>query len=133
MKVSIKHAFSADVEGNDVIFHFEKQAGYAAKNPHNLEFLLDLTIGPSDSTSADIFDVIITTEHKPSKISEGSKWIHIEKYDWDTLRATILGIIDSCEGRNWYECVMKLKKYFNWEYEGIYDDRSLKKMFDILH
>ncbi|MRS92483.1 hypothetical protein GJV04_20960 [Enterobacteriaceae bacterium RIT714] len=82
---------------------------------------LTLTIGTTDSSGGDNFDLFICTPEwlcKHQLVPELMRHtLLVRKYDLDEITKTITDYIDQCEGNAWMEIAQKLSRVFAWEYE----------------
>lgn len=117
MKLSIKRATSSDLPEENYYLDFNSEYGYESDDELDIIFQLTLEIGPSQSGDSDQFQCMVVTPINVDKVPEWSKFLCFEKYNWRKLRERITGIINECERDSWNQCVVELKKYFNWEFE----------------
>ncbi|QOF67659.1 hypothetical protein IFE17_11155 [Actinobacillus sp. GY-402] len=79
---------------------------------------LCLSIGLPNETEADYFyvDVFNTNYVKENKFVMGSKSFVID--DFDDIENEIKIFVNSICGEDWEEILVKLRRYFDWEYEN---------------
>jgi hypothetical protein len=88
-------------------------------------FLLQLQIGTRGDVATDTFDVMIAT---PSGLLERASvdeycavarrgTIVFREFTWPNLHKTIQKVLRECEAENWAQSVLRLQRFFFWEYE----------------
>lgn len=87
-------------------------------------FLVELEIGEAGVDGADVFYVVVTTpEALRVKATEGDPVLRdratlvVSDFDWPRIRATLERIVETCAAKDWRESVLRLQRYFKWEYE----------------
>src|SRR5262245_56714835 len=88
---------------------------------------LELSIGLPGQNAADVFQVCVATPAglkaplgrrlKP-RGSAKSPPIVLQEYSWSALQEAIRHRLEACAGRDWLEIQEKLRRQFDWEYEG---------------
>ncbi|MGV6989418.1 Imm8 family immunity protein [Testudinibacter sp. P80/BLE/0925] len=82
---------------------------------------LCLSIGEKGKDGADFFDVDVfnTGWVKEKKmVFGGGSFIFDDFDDFDDIEKSIKNFIDSIYGESWSDVLIKLRKYFSWEYEN---------------
>ncbi|WP_375773343.1 immunity 8 family protein [Archangium gephyra] len=85
-------------------------------------FLLEMEIGVAGEAGMDVFQVVVSTPEglraRSSKpvVRERATLI-LADYSWDLLRRTCVEIVARCAAASWEESVLRLQRYFMWEYE----------------
>jgi Immunity protein 8 len=54
-----------------------------------------------------------------------SKYIVIDKYEWDSVKNKIEEIINGQFGINWDDLAGKINKFFAWEFDGYGERRPM--------
>jgi ribosome biogenesis protein Tsr3 len=112
IKLKIQDFYSPDVE----VHSCEPEA------PEAVRFLLELEIGEAGNERKDLFQVVVAT---PEGLRAGAKdsviadraTIVVSEYSWIQLRRAVEQIVERCEAPTWKEAVLRLQRYFRWEYE----------------
>jgi hypothetical protein len=82
-----------------------------------------LEVGFSDKDdSTNLFYITVATPEALRKRRNGpilakNRTILISEYDYDSIRETILDILNKCSKDSWDESCIALQRYFQWEYE----------------
>lgn len=94
-------------------------------------FLVELGIGEAGVEGTDVFYVVVTTpEALRTKATEGENVLRdratlvVSDFDWPRIRRTLETIVESCAAKDWRESVLRLQRYFKWEYEDYQRDDS---------
>ena len=98
--------------------------GWSPQDTESFVFLLEMEVGRSGSTGTDLFTVLVAS---PNGIKSMSKefilrrrgCILVDCYSWEKIRKEIDRIVEHCSSETWEECIVKLQKYFIWEYEDM--------------
>jgi hypothetical protein len=87
-------------------------------------FPLELEIGERGVNGADLFEVIIATpeglRRLPTSINgvlSDRAAIVFDKFDWAGMRKVLSEILGACSAETWSESLLRLQRYFRWEYE----------------
>ena len=85
-------------------------------------FLLELEIGVVRDPRGDIFQVLIATpdglrQNATREVITDRSTIIFAEFSLSILRKEIDTILKRCSGKSWEESVIKLQRYFRWEYE----------------
>lgn len=96
-----------------------------AWEPTSLEevfFLLEFEIGLDGDERRDLFEVVVATPEGLRAIAGKNviadrATLVISEYSWARVRQAVEEIIKRCQAPSWREAVMKLQRYFRWEYE----------------
>ncbi|KSV75937.1 hypothetical protein N185_15945 [Sinorhizobium sp. GW3] len=126
MKLLIGSGTSGDVSGPDGIFDFDSKTGFEAVDPYNVTFEFSVEIGGEGRGGYDWFSVVVSTNTGVSKAEK--KVIFLEYYTYSIFRDRIIEIVRECEAVNWYECLVNLRRYFHWEYDGMYGEDELRRL-----
>jgi hypothetical protein len=93
-------------------------------DPSAFAELVQLDVGPKQAKGADSFSLRVATpaglealETKDGIVATRPLLV-MRRYDYDDLWRWL----ETCEAGTWPECVEKLQRYFNWEFEG-YQER----------
>ena len=121
---------SADLPGPFWEIDLLKEQGYEAPDPARVKFQLSLEIGPAGSAAADAFECIVITEELRNTLRGNTKTILIDTYSYGKFKENILSIIANCEADTWYGCIINLRRYFSWEYEGMYSEAEIRRLND---
>jgi len=119
MQLEVKDFYSPDIED---IWLWEPGEN------EQVCFLLELSIGDAFSDASDIFQVVVAT---PEGLKKRSGFVLadratmvIREFDWDRLMQFINTVLSNCAEESWSKAVVKLQKYFEWEY----DDFSIEEV-----
>lgn len=118
---------SADLPGPFWEIDLLEEQGYEAPDPARVKFQLSLEIGPAGSGAADAFECIVITEGLKNALKENTKMILMDTYSYSKFREKILSIIAA---DTWYGCILNLRRYFSWEYEGMYSEAEIRRLND---
>lgn len=83
---------------------------------------LCLSIGEKGKEGADYFyvDIFNTNWIKEKKIVLGNNSIILDDFDdFDDIENSIAELINTIYGNSWDEVLIKLRQYFDWEYEKL--------------
>lgn len=87
-------------------------------------FLLEIEIGETDDERADLFTIqIATPEGLRTKLSPSGgvladrAMLVLSEYSWHGVQRTIQQLVQACAAPTWNESVLRLQRYFRWEYE----------------
>ena len=87
-------------------------------------FLLEFSVGVRGDPASDVFYVIVATPEGLRSRSVGGELvisargtIVVSDYSWSATRSAVEAIIRDCASPTWVESVMKLQRFFHWEYE----------------
>jgi len=84
-----------------------------------------LEIGEMDVKGADNFSVMIATpealaHHGKSRgelVVEDRGLLVVLEFDWNVIRRRLEQIVESCAAPTWSQSVIRLQRFFRWEYE----------------
>lgn len=86
--------------------------------------LVQLEIGAVGEAGADTFDVIVATPEGLAGARDDAlgavaqrATIVVRQFSWDLVRRILNDIIRRCEADSWSTSVLRLQRYFKWEYE----------------
>lgn len=93
-------------------------------------FLLELEIGEEGKEGADLFQVVIATPEGLRRrgaarngVIEKRATLVISELSWKTVHRAVADIVAACTAPTWNESVLKLQRYFRWEYEDYQRER----------
>jgi hypothetical protein len=93
--------------------------------PSSLEdvhFPVEMEIGETGVEGADLFGVMVATPEglrryaKNDVISERGLLV-LSEFSWEIVRKSLDRILEECADESWNESVLRLQRYFHWEYE----------------
>jgi hypothetical protein len=102
-----------------------------AWRPESLEdvyFPLELEIGLAEKESASLFQIMVATPEglrrnaKETIISERGMLV-LSEFSWKIVHDALDRIIASSAGDSWQETVLRLQRYFFWEYEDYVESK----------
>ncbi|THK34519.1 hypothetical protein EHS39_30060 [Ensifer sp. MPMI2T] len=117
---------SADIHGPDWLFDFDKEVGFEATDPFNVTFQFSVEIGVAGRGSFDWFSCVVST-NKGVFVTE-TNVLFFHKYSFLALKHELNRILQSCEAGTWYDCTVNLRRHFRWEFDGMYDEETLRKL-----
>jgi hypothetical protein len=84
--------------------------------------LLEVEIGVAGEDGADIFQLMIATpeglrRHAGGEVIAERALVVVSDFSWAQVRKTLGAIVDRCAANDWSESVLRLQRYFSWEYE----------------
>lgn len=87
--------------------------------------LLQLEVGVVGQLGADTFNVVVATPEGLSSLAQDDELgalahratIVVREFTWKKVRTVLEGILRQCVAPTWSESVLKLQRYFQWEYE----------------
>lgn len=100
---------------------------WAPESPDSVKFLLELEIGEAGDESKDLFQVVVAT---PEGLRAGAgdgviadrATIVVSEYSWIQVQRAVEQIVERCEAPTWEEAVLRLQRFFRWEYEDYVAD-----------
>ena len=110
--LEVKHMVSPDVEIDDSEVEAED----------SVCFLLELEIGEVGDPRRDVFQVMVATpeglrRYATAEIITNRSTIVFANFSWSGLRHEIRRTVNACSAASWPESMMKLQRFFRWEYE----------------
>jgi hypothetical protein len=114
--IDIIEYYSPDVEINDP----EVEANPA------VVFLLELGLVPRGHETLDLFSIVVATpeglrahatRYPSQDILISGRGLVMSNFSWTLLRREIDNIVNKCRADSWDDIVLKLQRYFQWEYE----------------
>ncbi|OAP38403.1 hypothetical protein AU381_22800 [Sinorhizobium glycinis] len=117
---------SGDIPGSDWVFDFDKQKGFEATDPFNVIFEFSIEIGVAGSASFDWFSCVVSTND--SVFVTQTKVLFFHRYSFLALKEELNRILQNSEASTWYECTVNLRRYFHWEFDGMYNEETLRKL-----
>ncbi len=112
----------------------DAEPGQWEPNGNRVFILLQLEIGAVGKIGGDIFDVLVAT---PEGLAEGvpadghgaisrRAMIVLRQFAWEKVESVIAEILHDCEAGTWEESVLRLQRYFTWEFEDyVMEDKSV--------
>jgi hypothetical protein len=94
-------------------------------SPNSLEdayFPVEVEIGEVGVEGADLFGLMVATPEglrryaKKEVISERGLLV-LSEFSWEIVHKALDRILRECAGDTWNESVLRLQRYFRWEYE----------------
>jgi hypothetical protein len=119
-RLEIKSLMSSDVD-------------IATWQPESLEevwFAIEMEIGLTGDDKADLFQTVVATpeglrKHARDELISKRGTLVLSSYSPQILRKVLEEILSECSAENWNESVLKLQRYFFWEYEDyVQEDHS---------
>jgi hypothetical protein len=107
-------------------FPFDSDVGYEADDPENVVFVLSFDVRREGEEAGSSFDVTVCTPNHFSGRGPGEKVLLLKFYTYAGLRQEFINRIGSCDAGSAYEAMKKLRRQFQWEYEGMFSEPSLK-------
>jgi hypothetical protein len=96
--------------------------------------LLEVEIGEQGDDRADLFQVVVGTPEglrnlQPSscKVLTDRATLILSEFTWPDLHKALREIVIRCTSNNWNESVLRLQRYFRWEYEDYARDGDLSR------
>jgi hypothetical protein len=93
-------------------------------DPLNIAEVVTIDIGPKNKKASDSFTLRVATPTGLARL-EGKDGIVATRpllvmcrYDFDALWRWLEKTVSQCDAPTWPECVQKLQRYFDWEYDG---------------
>lgn len=112
--LEVKDYYSADV---DQVWLWKPQ------REQPIYYHLAISIGMVRDDRSDDFQVIIATPEGLAARTEGENvlsdrnLIVLREYSWQAVEASLEPILERCAAASWHESVIRLQRYFLWEYE----------------
>lgn len=97
--------------------------GWSPARSSEVKFLLEIEIGQKDHPSRDLFHVVVATPEGLRHYGRGKQLLAeratlvLAEYSWTILRSSVEAIVKRCQSATWEESLLKLQRYFAWEYE----------------
>lgn len=87
-------------------------------------FLLEMEIAERGDVRCDLFQVLVATPEglralatpRGSIISDRATLV-LDDFSWRTLHLILGEIVSRCAAEDWIETVLRLQRYFQWEFE----------------
>jgi hypothetical protein len=112
MKPEIKGVTSADVADWQT---------WRPADPEQVYLALELSIGPEGESRADLFQIVVATPRaiagRPD-LRTGALLV-VQRYDGQEVRRMLDRLVAGCEQPTWESTVNRLRRQFDWEYEGM--------------
>jgi hypothetical protein len=121
IKLEIRSYYSSDVEVDS-----------SESVSESMWFPLQLEIGCSGRIGADIFDAMVATPEglRGKAVPDDTGALSVRgllvfrEFSWSSLRRTIDVILAQCQAETWEESVLRLQRFFFWEYESASDRQA---------
>jgi len=117
IELEIKDWFSSDI--NEIW-------NWVPKNNSDLYFTLDIEIGEVGKSEGSIFQIVIATpegircnSNIRNNILSDRNLLILRNYDWDSVQKHLRKIVKSCSATTYEQSMLKLQRYFLWEYEDV--------------
>jgi hypothetical protein len=88
-------------------------------------FLLEIEIGETGQKLCDLFQVMVVTPEglrkratPSSPILSKRATLVVSELNWNNLKTELENVVRECEASTWVETVLRLQRYFQWEYEN---------------
>jgi hypothetical protein len=83
---------------------------------------LEMEIGLAGDEKADLFQVVVATpegvrKHAREDVISKRGMLILSRFSSDVLKEALNQILSECAADSWNESVLKLQRYFYWEYE----------------
>jgi len=114
MKAQIRRLHSPDV--HDLVH-------WIPSDPACFGFLLQVLIGPADTTGEESFDFVVCTPewlrqaHGEAAVILARHQVLVFRYDFPAIETALRCLVSSVEGRSWRELARELSRYGKWEFE----------------
>ncbi len=99
---------------------------WAPSDVGEVYILVEMSIQERGAKGADLFQVMVATpealrrrSRRGSPILVDRAIIIVSEFSWTEIRKHIDLIVKGCEGDTWNEAVLRLQRYFRWEYEDM--------------
>lgn len=90
-------------------------------------FLLEVEIGEAGKERADVFQLMVATPEglrqksdiigREFSVLSDRALVTFSEFSWRHLHQQLTVIIEKCTASSWEESVLRLQRYFSWEYE----------------
>ncbi len=116
IKLEIKDIWSSDVENVN---------RWVPDDRSTVFIQIYIAIGVEGDERADNFQLVVATptgirkwaeEYKLDLVLKRNVFVYRE-FSWKSLKRDIDAVVKKCESDTWNESVLKLQRYFLWEYE----------------
>jgi hypothetical protein len=109
----------------------ESLARWMPDDPSAVYLLVEMSIGEQGARAADLFSVMAATPEGLSRRARGDSVVISERglvvvseFDWPAIRQHLEAIVRRCEADTWVECVLRLQRFFMWEYEDMVQEED---------
>lgn len=91
-------------------------------------FLLEIELGMKGQASADLFQVMVANPEGLRRLTPRDgvltdrAMIVLREFSWPALQAVLQRIVDRCDTGDWNETVLRLQRYWRWEYEDYVEE-----------
>jgi hypothetical protein len=84
--------------------------------------LLQVEIAEAGDNRADVFSIMVATleglrQHGRGEVISDRATLILSRFSWPAVRQWLDATLARCGGRDWNESVLRLQRYFRWEYE----------------
>lgn len=122
MQLEIKSLFSSDLAIRYNVIDVQK---WKPNNIEDIYYGLEMEIGNREEESSNLFQTVVASPEGIRKHEKnlkncliGRRYFIVLFYNWKEIINEIQQIIDDCASDTWEESVVKLNRYFLWEYEN---------------
>jgi hypothetical protein len=94
---------------------------------------LQVEIGADGEEGSDVFGLMVCTpeglrSHAREPVIAQRATLVISDFSWEQVFAAVRDIVGKCTGTDWNDSVIRLQRYFRWEYEDyVQSDRTQHK------
>ena len=94
-------------------------------DPSSLATTINVDIGAKGRPGTDTFQLRIATPQGLMNIESRDGIIAIrpllvlQRYDFSAVWRWLQATVEQCEADSWLDCVAKLRRWFDWEYDGM--------------
>jgi len=103
---------------------------WAPESSEKVCFLLEAEIGERGSGRSDLFQVVVATPEGLRQLPVNEASILTDRatlvfadFSWSALHKTLGRIVRRCTAEDWNGSVLRLQRYFRWEYEDYVADK----------
>jgi hypothetical protein len=84
--------------------------------------LLEVEIGVDGEQGSDVFQLMVATpeglrSHATGAVISERGTLVISDFSWQEVLKAVRNIVGKCSGKDWNDSVLRLQRYFRWEYE----------------
>jgi hypothetical protein len=97
---------------------------WAPTDPDSVVVGVLLEVGPKGKKGSDAFTIAVATPAGLAALEDDDgvilhrRLLVMRRYEFSRLRSWLEKTVASCEGDTWESCVEKLRRHFDWEYNG---------------
>lgn len=98
---------------------------WAPKDPNCIAEEVLIDIGPKSKKGADTFRIRLATPQGLESLEDRDgvlamrPLIVMRRYEFSPFWHWLERTVKSCEGKEWPDCVNKLRRFFDWEYDDM--------------